>query len=501
MDDTNNITDIKETTDALDTAQELTDTAPELTDTAPESTDTAPESTDTAQESTDTAEIIDPVPEVAEAPEEGFYDVTLSDEEYDKEFEEPKKGLGSNGLIITAFAVLAGVAVILIVVFFIRNHNEQSTSIESTYSGTEKSGIITPNNDGTDPQPVEGTSSEAAAPDEDAADVKEPIDYTDYGVKVTIGDYKNLSLNVAEVSVTQEELDALDKDFIESIGKVELRDITDRPAQLGDTVIVDYDGIVDGEHHDSTTGTDFELELGSGRTINGFESGMVGLKIGDTKVLNLTFPDSYGDADFAGKPVDFTITMKKIRQRYYPEITDEMVSENSDYKTAAEFHEAKKNALLEQKTSNAKNEAFRAEIEKLANDSVFSSEIEKEIDDRVEYYRNFYYNYFTQNFGVDPLTYASISQEEYDGYLRQIAEPEVKYPYIYRAIATAEGYSPSEQEKTDKFNEIFFDVYGYESEEALYKTFTPRMCEVTVEQELERNFGYNWLTEKLGMND
>ena len=429
--------------------------------------------------------------------EEGFYNVKLSDEELDEEDRIELHKTKVSAVIVASFALLAVIAIVIVLIVVIKygKDKDSSTDMSSTRETSQISAVPA------------GTDSDATA-DADTATVNdadaseeapsEPIDYTDYGVTVTLGDYKNLKFEVLEPTVTDEEVDVEVDSFLEAL--TEIRDITDRAAQEGDTVTIDFDGIVDGEHHDSTTGTDFEVTIGSHRTITGFEDGIVGLNVGDTKVLNLTFPDPYTNPDFAGKPVDFTITVKSIRAPFTPELTDEVVAENTDYETVEAFLENTRAELLSDKKENAVESAFEAAVDDLVKKSTFSSEVEKEIADRIEYYRRYYDNYFMQYFGVDALTYSSMTQEQYDEMLRNISEPEVKYPYIYKEIAKAEGYSPSEEERAARFHELFYDMYGFESEEEIYKTFTKKMCDQTVEYELLSRYGYNYLRKSLGLS-
>ena len=430
----------------------------------------------------------------SEASEDGFYNVELSEDELEEEAGIAAGKKKTSAVIVASFAVLAVVAIVIILIVVIKSGKGKDGSTDMSSSGTTVDTYL-PADKGSDVSVTDAVATDADTADETPA---QPIDYTDYGVTVTLGDYKNLSFNVPEQSVTDEELDEEVASFLSTL--TEIRDVTDRPAQDGDTVMIDFDGIVDGEHHDSTTGTDFEVTIGSKRTITGFEDGIIGMNIGETKVLNLTFPDPYTNPDFAGKPVDFSITLKSIRAPFAPELTDELVAENTDYETVEAFLENTKADLLAHKTEDATESAFEAAIDGLVNKCTFSSEVENEIADRIEYYRRYYDSYFMQYFGVDALTYASMTQEQYDEMLRSISEPEVKYPYVYKEIARAEGYTPSEEEKAAQFKSMFYDMYGFESEEDIYKTFTKRMCDVTVEYELLSRYGYNFLRKSLGLS-
>ncbi len=425
--------------------------------------------------------------------EEGYYNIALSDEEADAEAAAAQHNTRLSAVLIAAFALLGVIAVIIVLIAVLKTNDNDDGTTDMTTSSSVSSASAT------------SSSSESAAagitPSSETSDDPEssdPIDYTDYGVSVSLGDYKSISMNVTTPEVTEEEVEEKITSFMN--GFQDLREVTGRPAQLGDTVIIDYDGLVEGERHKGTTGTDFSVKIGSGRTIKGFEDGIAGMQIGESKVLNLEFPDPYyTDTELSGKPVDFTITLKKIQEDYIPELTDEFISENTDCKTVQEYRESTKASIFSSKESQAYSKAFEEAVSALVDACTFSPEVENEISDRMEYYREYYDRYFTQNFGVDALTYSSLTQEEYDGMLHKISESEVKAPYVYQEIARAEGYSPTDQERTDKFNELFYDMYGFENEEEIYKTFTKRMCDISVEMDLYASYGYHWLRDKLGM--
>lgn len=103
--------------------------------------------------------------------------------------------------------------------------------------------------------------------------------------------------------------------------------LEDRPAQKGDIAIIDFVGFVDGKPLPNGAGTDHPLELGANQFIEGFEDGVLGMKVGAKKTLSLKFPEQYHAADIAGKPVDFEVTLKKLKKKELPELTDAFVAE------------------------------------------------------------------------------------------------------------------------------------------------------------------------------
>jgi trigger factor len=103
--------------------------------------------------------------------------------------------------------------------------------------------------------------------------------------------------------------------------------LEDRPAQMGDMAVIDFEGFVDGKPLPQGSGTDFPLELGSRRFIEGYEEGIVGMNIGTQKTLHLKFPEGYQAAELSGKPVEFKVTLKSLKKKSLPEITPEFLKE------------------------------------------------------------------------------------------------------------------------------------------------------------------------------
>jgi trigger factor len=110
-----------------------------------------------------------------------------------------------------------------------------------------------------------------------------------------------------------------------------------RPAQMGDIAVIDFDGFVDGKALENGAGRDQNLELGSKQFIDGYEEGIVGMKVGDTKTLALKFPSPYHSTELAGKPVEFKVTLKGLKKKELPELTDELLKSVGAQQTVEEF--------------------------------------------------------------------------------------------------------------------------------------------------------------------
>lgn len=115
--------------------------------------------------------------------------------------------------------------------------------------------------------------------------------------------------------------------------------LEDRPAQLGDMAVIDFDGFVDGKALEGGKGVDHNLELGTNSFIEGFEQGIVGMNVGVTITIQLKFPDPYHSKELAGKPVDFKVTLKALKKKELPELTDEFLKSIGSTETVEQLKE------------------------------------------------------------------------------------------------------------------------------------------------------------------
>ena len=157
--------------------------------------------------------------------------------------------------------------------------------------------------------------------------------------EVTLGDYTSLKKKSVDTTVSDEDVD----NEIKSQAKRNARkvEVTDRPAQLDDTVTIDFEGSVDGKPFDGGKGSDYQLKLGSHSFIDTFEDQLVGKNTGDDVTVNVTFPEDYGQKDLAGKPAEFKVKIKKITYDDVPEINDDFAKDVSECQTLDEYKDQK----------------------------------------------------------------------------------------------------------------------------------------------------------------
>ena len=166
-------------------------------------------------------------------------------------------------------------------------------------------------------------------------------DVSDY---VTIGDYKGFTLDRYTQAVTDDDVDAQISYELQD----KVTEVTDGTVENGDTVTINYTGTVDGKEFDGGSAQDYDLVVGEGSMgIDGFEEGLIGMKKGETKELTLTLPEGYSENDsLSGKEAVFKITLQKFAR--VPELTDDWVAANTDYKTVDEYKQSVRDELEKQ---------------------------------------------------------------------------------------------------------------------------------------------------------
>ncbi len=170
--------------------------------------------------------------------------------------------------------------------------------------------------------------------------------------EVTLGQYKGLSVEKVDAEVKDEDVMA----ELEKVQKQNARnvEVTDRPAQLGDVVKIDYEGSVDGVPFDGGKAEDYSLELGSHSFIEGFEEQVAGHSIGENFDINVTFPEAYHAPELAGKPAVFAISLKGITAKELPELNDAFAEDVSEFSTLDEYKADILAKLAKEKTERAK---------------------------------------------------------------------------------------------------------------------------------------------------
>ena len=264
-----------------------------------------------------------------------------------------------------------------------------------------------------------------------------------------ISAYTGMKIQKYEYTVTDADVDAeINKLLDRNARKVE---VADRVAQLGDIVNIDFVGTVDGVKFDGGEAQGFDLTLGSGQFIPGFEDQVVGMAIGEEKDVNVTFPENYQAAELKGKPAVFAVKLNKITAKELPELTDEFVKEATGDETVAAFREktvARLQAQLDRKANDATENSILEAIAANTEVEIPQAMIEREIDSLVQ---KFEYQLMYQGLKLaDYLDFLKVTEADFrQNYVEQ-AEKNVKSQLIISYIIGAEKIDATEEEVDEK---------------------------------------------------
>ena len=206
--------------------------------------------------------------------------------------------------------------------------------------------------------------------------------------EVTLGQYKGLEVEKAEAAVAQSEVDAEIDRMAQNVARIST---VERPAQEGDTAVIDFEGFKDGVAFDGGKGESYELKLGSHSFIPGFEEQVVGMTAGEEKDINVTFPENYHASELAGAPVVFKVKVHEVKETVLPEKDDEFVKDVSEFDTMAELRADIESRILSEKQAGIdrafENAAVAKAVENMTveiPDSMVDEELEREME-RMDY--------------------------------------------------------------------------------------------------------------------
>lgn len=269
---------------------------------------------------------------------------------------------------------------------------------------------------------------------------------------VVVKDYKGLEAEKDDETVTAEEVQA-------EVERMQLRNArqvsVEREAQNGDTVNLDFEGFVDGVAFEGGKGEKFDLQLGSGTFIPGFEDQLVGKKAGDECDVNVTFPEEYGEKSLAGKPAVFKCKVNEVKESQKPELDDEFAKDVSEFDTLDELKADIEKKMSESKAQSAKN-AFQ---ERLMDQVIATMEgdipeamIENQLD-RVE--EDFGYRLAMQGMNLDSyLKMQGMDKPAFRNIFKPQAERQVKIRLALEKIAEMEKLEVSEEDLEAEFAKL-----------------------------------------------
>ncbi len=278
--------------------------------------------------------------------------------------------------------------------------------------------------------------------------------------EITVTKYKGLEAEKAEVSVSDEDVQK-EIDFMLDRGS-RLVDVDDRAVQDGDITVIDFEGFVDGEAFEGGKGENYNLTIGSGQFIPGFEEQIIGHSIGEEFDINVTFPENYAE-ELASKDAVFKIKLKEIKFKELPELDDEFANDVSDEAdTLADLKKSIKADLTAKKKEQADKDFESALLEQVA-ESVEGEIPEVMYDNKVEEEINgFAQRLAGQGMDLDTyMKYTGMNMDNLKASLRDGAKKQVKLMLAVEKIANLEGIEVSDEEVEAKYAEMA-DMYKME---------------------------------------
>ena len=291
---------------------------------------------------------------------------------------------------------------------------------------------------------------------------------------VEIGAYKGLKIRSYEYNVTDEDVDKEASKILQS--KAETVDVTDRPCKSGDTVKIDFSGSVDGVKVPGGTAEDYDLELGSGAFIPGFEEQVEGMSVGEEKNITVKFPEDYQADDLKGKEAVFAIKLHGIKAKVLPELTDEFVKTNGGCETVEEYKAKCRERLERQAATRSLNETENSILKAIcatAKAEIPDAMIEQEIDKMVQ---DFSYRLMYQGLKLeDYLKYTGATMEQFRSQFKGSATERVMSTLVIDKIVRTENIKAEEADVEAKIAEQAQSV-GKTAEE-YKKNIDPRQRE------------------------
>ncbi len=284
--------------------------------------------------------------------------------------------------------------------------------------------------------------------------------------EVKLGKYKDLGIKKDEVKVTKKEIDEEIARLASRFAEIVVKE--DGEVLEGNTAVIDFKGFVDGKELDGGTGENYPLEIGSHTFIPGFEEGIVGMKVGEKKTLDLQFPEDY-TPELKGKKVKFDVTVREIKERVLPELDKDFYAdlgfENID--NEEDFRKEVKKAIEDRKEEENKNKYLDEVLEAAAKN--MKIELNPEIvDDEVHRMMN----QFAQQLKMQGISleqyfqFTGSSHEDMHKQMEGEAEKRVKYRYLIEAVADAEKIEVTDADAEAEADKMATQ-YGMEKNEFL----------------------------------
>jgi trigger factor len=265
---------------------------------------------------------------------------------------------------------------------------------------------------------------------------------------VTLGEYKGLEVNVSAVEVDEAELESTAKSLFQSDVTAENGGVTDRAVENGDTVNIDFVGLLDGVAFDGGTAEDYQLVIGSHSFIDGFEEGLVGVMPGVSTDLELTFPDGYQSAELAGQDVIFQVTVNYIM----PEMSDAIIASFGleEYTTIDELRQFVRDYMISVNETNYQQDVETQVMDALVQNCVFKEAPEGLLEKYRQTMRS-NLDSMAASYGTDAETLiSSYLGVSLDDYINENVLTSVNQSLAMQAVANREDLNVSDEELDER---------------------------------------------------
>lgn len=288
-------------------------------------------------------------------------------------------------------------------------------------------------------------------------------------VKLAQSDYKGIEVEeVLAAEVTDEDVENEIQSALEE--NATTKEVKDRAVKDGDTANIDYTGKVDGKEFDGGSGEGYDLEIGSGSFVDGFEEQIIGHEIGEEFDINVTFPDDYPSADVAGKDAVFTVKINSLSVQKVPELNDKFVKSVSDESSNVDEYKEEIRKQLETDNQTEADSTFESNVIQAVVDKAEVSEYdEDELAELKEQNKAYYEQIISSFYGMtveDYLEESGQTEEDFDKEIEESCKEMLKQQMVCEYIAEQEKLTISDEEYQEKL-EAMVSEYGYADVDAL----------------------------------
>ena len=294
---------------------------------------------------------------------------------------------------------------------------------------------------------------------------------------VTLGDYKGIEIAAVDTTVTDEDVE---KKISSELDKDARYEKVERPVQNGDRIKLDFEGFVDGVAFEGGKGTNYNLVIGSGQFIPGFEEQLVGAEAGADVEVNVNFPEDYHEESLAGKASVFKCKVNEIEEKQVPELNDDYAADKG-FETVKDYKDSVRSDLEVDKLNEARGKKQDEAIAKVIENATF--EVPEEIYETEQklIIRDYQQRLSMQGLSWDTyMQYTGLTLDKMMEQVRPQAEDRIKSRIVLEAVARAEGIEVTDEDRQKEY-ESMAEAYQLEAEKV------KEMLEAKGSKELEKD--------------